>query len=157
MRLVCEPLARTPGLSGLDAVALGGEVAHLLEGVPPVAEVLGALGQGLQFMGGDFRTILRAFEVAHLGDDLVDGAVDALGLRVERIDEAPQQALTFVGELRAIRCDGLREDVYDLLDTGQGFVLVPDNPGVGLAQFGGAAEQLQGSHRRLRSVTFRCD
>ena len=29
----------------------------------------------------------------------------------------------------------------DLLDTGQGFVLVPDNPGVGFAYFGGAAEQ----------------
>ena len=45
-------VARAPCLSGLDAVALGGEVAHLLEGVPPVAEVVGPFGQGLQFMGG---------------------------------------------------------------------------------------------------------
>ena len=94
-------------------------------------------------MGGDFRSILGAFEVAHFGDDLVDGAVDALGLCVERVDEAPQQALALVGELRAIRCDGLREDVYDLLDTGQGFVVVPDNPGVCLAHLGSSAEQLK--------------
>ena len=48
-------------------------------------------------MGGDFRAILCAFKVAHFGHDLVDGTVDALGLRVERVDETSQQAIAFVG------------------------------------------------------------
>ena len=62
---------------------------------------------------------------------------------MERVDETPQQALAFVGELRSIRCNGLCEDTHGLFDAGQGFVFVPDNPGIGLAQFGGAAEQLK--------------
>ena len=135
--------ARAPGLPGLDAVALGGEITHLLEGVPPVAEVVRPFGQGLQFMGGDFRAVLCAFEVAHLRHDLVDGAVDALGLRMERVHEAPEQALALVGELRSIRCDGLCEDTHGLLDAAQGFVFVPDNPGVCLAPFRGSAEQCE--------------
>ena len=131
-------VTRAPCLSGLDAVAFGGEVAHLLEGVPPVAEVLCAFGQSLQFMGGDFGAILRAFEVAHLRDDLVNGAVDTLGLCVERVDETPQQALAFVGELRAIRRYCLSEDTHGLFDTGQGFVLVPNDTRVSVSPNSGA-------------------
>ena len=41
--------SRTPGVSGRDAVGVGGGVAQLLEGVAPVAEVPCAVGGQFQF------------------------------------------------------------------------------------------------------------
>ena len=38
-------VARAPGIAGLGTVSLGGEVAHGLEGVAPVAEVLDPVGE----------------------------------------------------------------------------------------------------------------
>ena len=80
-------------------------------------------------------------EVFHLGRDLVDAAVEALDLGVQRIHEAPEQALAFVGELRAVRCDGAGQDVDRFLDPGKRLFLVPDLAVVELFGTRGRAEQ----------------
>ena len=134
-------VARAPGIAGLGAVSLGGEVAHGLEGIAPVAEVLDPVGQAFQFARLDLGAVLFALEVFHLGRDLVDAAVEALDLGVQRIHEAPEQALAFVGELRAVRCDGTGQDVDRFLDPGKRLVLVPDLAVVELISTRGRAEQ----------------
>ena len=114
-----RPVARAPGIAGLGAVSLGGEVAHGLEGIAAVAEVLDPVGEEFQFARLDLGAVLFLAEVFHLGRDLVDTAVEALDLGVQRIHEAPEQALAFVGELRAVRCDGAGQDVDRFLDPGK--------------------------------------
>ena len=136
-----RPVARTPGIAGLCAVSLGGEVAHGLEGVAPITEVLDPVGQAFQFARLDLGAVLLLAEVFHLGRDLVDAAVEALDLCVQRIHEAPEQALAFVGELRAVRCDGAGQDVDRFLDPGKRLVFVPDLAVVELIRARGRAEQ----------------
>ena len=136
-----RPVARTPGIAGLGAVSLGGEVAHGLEGIAPVTEVLDPVGQAFQFARLDLGAVLLLAEVFHLGRDLVDAAVEALDLGVQRIHEAPEEALPFVGELRAVRCDGAGQDVDGFLDPGKRLVFVPDLAIVELVGAGGRAEQ----------------
>ena len=136
-----RPVARAPGVAGLGAVSLRGEVAHGLEGVAAIAEVPDPVGEAFEFAGLDLGAVLFAWEVFHLGRDLVDTAVEALDLGVQGIDETPEQALAFVGELRAVRCDGAGEDVDRFLDPGKRLVLVPDLAVVELAGTRGRAEQ----------------
>ena len=57
------------------------------------------------------------------------------------IDETPEQAFAFVGELRAVRCDRAGQDVDRFLDTGQRLFLVPDLAIVELVRTRGRAEQ----------------
>ena len=104
-----------PLLAGLGPVGLGGEVAELLEGVASVTEVVCALGEALELPGLDLCAVLCASEFAHLGSEAVDGAVEALDLSVEGVDEAPEEALALVGELEAVGGDVLGEDVEGLL------------------------------------------
>ena len=136
-----RPVARAPGLAGLGAVSLGGEVAHGLEGVAPVTEVLDPAGEEFEFPGLDLGAVLLFAEVFHLGRDLVDAAVEALDLGVQRIDETPEQALAFVGELRAVRCDGTGQNVDRFLDPGKRLFLVPYLSIVELVGARGRAEQ----------------
>ena len=49
------------------------------------------------------------------------------------IDEAPEQALAFVGELRAVGCDGTGQDVDGFLDPGKRLVFLDQ----GFAEQGG--------------------
>ena len=116
-------------------------VAHLLEGVAAVAEVLRAPGDALQFEGIDLGSVLGAFEVAHLGGELVDGAVDASDLGVEGVDDAPEQALALVGDLEAVGAGALGHDAEGFADGGEGVVSVPDVPGVVLAGLGVAPKR----------------
>ena len=134
-------VARTPGVAGLGAVSLGGEVAHGLEGVAAITKVLDPVGDEFQFARLDLGAVLFLAEVFHLGRDLVDAAVEALDLGVQCIDEAPEQALAFVGELRAVRCDGAGQDVDRFLDPGKRLFLVPDLAVVELVRTRGRAEQ----------------
>ena len=134
-------MARAPDLAGLDAVGFRGEVAHLFERVAAPAEVVGAVGEALELDGLDLGAVLGALEVAHLLNDAVDGAVDALSLRMKHVDEAPQQALALVRELHAVRGDALDERVHHLLDAGDGLVLVPDETVVDLVRAWGSAVQ----------------
>ena len=60
---------------------------------------------------------------------------------MQRIDEAPEQAFPFVGELRAVRCDRAGQDVDGFLDPGKRLVLVPDLAVVELVGTRGRAEQ----------------
>ena len=136
-----RPVAGAPGVAGLGAVSLGGEVAHGLEGVAAITKVLDPVGQEFQFARLDLGAVLLLAEVFHLGRDLVDTAVEALDLGVQRIHEAPKQALAFVGELRAVRCDGAGQDVDGFLDPGKRFFLVPDLAIVELVATRGRAEQ----------------
>ena len=136
-----RPVARAPGIAGLGAVSLGGEVAHGLEGIAAVAEVLDPIGQAFEFARLDLGAVLLLAEVFHLGRDLVDAAVEALDLGVQGIDETPEQALAFVGELGAIRGDRAGEDVDRFLDPGKRLVLVPDLAIVELVRTRGCAEQ----------------
>ena len=152
-----RPVARTPGIAGLGSVSLGGEIAHGLEGVAAIAEVLGAIGEAFEFAGLDLGAVLFALEVFHLGRDLVDAAVDTLDLGVQCIDETPEQALAFVGELRAVLGDGTGQDVDRFLDPGKRLLLVPDLAVVELIRTRCAAEQGGLIRKPLRSVTtFRC-
>ena len=89
----------------------------------------------------DLGAVLFTLEVFHLGRDLVDTAVEALDLGVQRIHETPEQALAFVGELRAVRCDGTGQNVDRFLDPGKRLVLVPDLSIVELFGTRGCAEQ----------------
>ena len=139
--LLCDPLRGTPGIAGLCAVSLCGEVAHGLEGVAAVTEVLDPVGQAFEFARLDLGAVLLAMEVLHFGRDLVDAAIEALDLGVQRIDEAPEEALAFVGELRAIRCDGAGQNMDRFLDSRKRLVLVPDLPVVELVRTRGCAEQ----------------
>ena len=81
----------TPGVAGVGAVPLGGGVAQPLEGVAPIAEVLCALGDSLQFPGVDLGTVLRGLQVFQLRREPVDCPVESHGLHVQRVDEAPEQ------------------------------------------------------------------
>ena len=90
-------VARAPDVAGLDAVGVGGEVAHLLEGVAAVAEVAGSVAEKLELPRLHLVAVLGALEVSHLGHDPVDGAVEAGDLGVEHVDEAPHQGLALVG------------------------------------------------------------
>ena len=89
----------------------------------------------------DLGAVLLLAEVFHVGRDLVDTAVEALDLCVQRIHEAPEQAFPFVGELRAVRCDHTGQDVDGFLDPGKRLVLVPDLAVVELVRTRGRAEQ----------------
>ena len=77
----------------------------------------------------------------HLGRDLVDAPVEALDLGVQCIDETPEQALAFVGELRAVQCDGTGQDVDRFLDPGKRLFFVPDLPVLELLRTRSCAEQ----------------
>ena len=134
-------IARTPGIAGLGTVSLGGEVAHGLEGIAPVTEVLDPVGQAFEFARLDLGAVLLALEVFHLGRDLVDAAVETLDLGVLGIDETPEQALAFVGELRTVLGDGTGQDVDRFFDPGKRLVLVPDLAIVEFVGTRGGAEQ----------------
>ena len=60
---------------------------------------------------------------------------------MQGIDETPEQALAFVGELGAVRRDGAGQNVDGFLDPGQSLLLVPDLSIVELISTGGRAEQ----------------
>ena len=127
---------RAPHAAGLDPVSVGGCVAHGLERVAPVAEVLRPVGDQLQLAGLDLGAVLFALEVLEAGHQLVGGTVEALGLGVEHVDETPEQALAFVAELRAVRSDALGEDAEGFAHRVDGVVGIPDVPAVELVALG---------------------
>ena len=92
---VCDP-RRGRHMLPVSTRYASAAAAHGLEGVAPVAEVLRPVRHKLQLAGLDLGAVLLALEVAQAGHQLVGGAVEALGLGVEHVDEAPQQALAFV-------------------------------------------------------------
>ena len=127
---------RAPGAAGRVAVLFGHCIAQGLEGVAAVAEVACAVRREFEFAGLDFGAVLRVLQVAHLRRELVDAAVESSHLGVEGVHEPPEQVLSFVGELDAVRCDVLCEDAERFADRRYGLVLVPDVPGVELVAFG---------------------
>ena len=150
-------VARAPGIAGLGAVSLGGEVAHGLEGVAAITKVLDPVGQEFQFARLDLGAVLFLAEVFHLGRDLVDTAVEALDLGVQRIHEAPKQALAFVGELRAVRCDGAGQDVDGFLDPGKSLLPRSRSRDCRTRRDQGSRRTGRPARKPLRSVmTFRC-
>ena len=133
-------VARAPDVAGLGAVCVAGEVAHLLEGVAAVAEVLGAVGQQLQLGGLHLGAVLRVLEITHVGRDAMDAPVEAVHLRVQHVDEAPHQRLALVGELRALEGDAVDDDADGLGQGLEAVVLVPDDAAVHFVALGRAAE-----------------
>ena len=121
-----RPVPRAPGVAGVLAVALGGGVPELLEGVSPVAEVLRALGDPFQLPGLDFGAVLGILQVPQFRRELVDRPVQPHRLHVQGVDEAPQQRLALVGELGAVRGDLVDEGVEDGVEAREGFRLIPD-------------------------------
>ena len=99
-------------------------------------EVLRTVGDELQLAGLDLGAVLLALEVAQAGHQLVGGAVEALGLGVDHVDEAPEQALALVAELRAVRADALGEDAEGFVHRVDGVVGIPDVAGVELVALG---------------------
>ncbi len=85
--------------------------------------------------------VLRAQEVAELGREPVDAAVEPSHLGVEAVDEAPEQGLAFVGELDAVGGNARGEDADRLAHRVEGVVAVPDLAGVELAALGRCAEE----------------
>ena len=132
-------VSRAPDIAGIGTVGVGGGVAHLLEGVAAVAEVLGAVGDELELAGLHLGAVLGGLEVAQLRGELVDGAVEAAHLGVERVDEAPHEALALVGELGAVRPHTLRQHAEGFAHRVEGVVAVPDVAGVELVALGGCA------------------
>ena len=86
-------------------------------------------------------TVLGALEVAHLRRDAVDSPVEAGDLRVQAVDEAPQQRLALVRHLRAVHGDAVHDDTDGLAEGVDGVVLVPDDAAVELAALRRCAEQ----------------
>ena len=134
---------RAPDLAGRGEVLPGDRVAHLLEGVAPVAEVLRALGDEFEFAGVDLGAVLGVHQVAHLRGEPVDAAVEAADLGVEGVDDAPEQVLALVGELEAVGGDAFREDAERFADRVHRVVCVPDLAGVELVAFRSGAEELR--------------
>ena len=128
-----RPVARAPDVAGVDAVCLGGGIAHGLERVAPVAEVPRPVGQGLELPGLHLCAVLCALQVPQLGDDAVDGAVEAGDLAVQRVHEAPQQRLALVGHLRPVYGDAIHDHTDRFRQRIQGVVVVPDVAAVELA------------------------
>ena len=62
-----------------------------------------------------------------------------LGLGVDHVDEAPQEALALVGELGAVRPDAFAEDAEGFEHRVDGVVGIPDVPGVELVALGRCA------------------
>ena len=128
-----------PHGAGLDAVGGGGGVAHGLEGVAPSGEVLRTVRHKLELARLDLGAVLLALQVAQSGQQLVGGAVETLGLAVEHVDEAPEQALAFVGELGSVGTDALCEDAEGFAHRVERVVGVPDVAGVELVALGRCA------------------
>ena len=84
--LTCDPLRGAPCVAGLCAVGVCGDVAHRLEGVSAVAEVLCSIDQQLKLVRLHLRAVLCGLELLHLGHDAVDGAVEAGDLAVQHVD-----------------------------------------------------------------------
>ena len=99
------------------------------------------MGDELQLPGVDFRAVLGAFEVAHLGREAVDAAVEPSHLGVEAVDEAPEQGFALVAELEAVR-GRVAEDAERYADCAERASFVPDLAGVELAALGGCAVEL---------------
>ena len=84
-------VARPPGLSGLDAVALSAARSRIFSKASRRSPRLRA------------RSVRVSSSWAETSEPYpVDGAVEAPGLRVEGVDETPEQALALVGELGAV-------------------------------------------------------
>ena len=141
VRAGVRSVARAPDVAGVYAVRFGGGVAHLLERVAAVAEVARPVCQGLELDGLHLGAVLGAFEVSHLRDDPVDGAVEPGDLAVQHVDEAPQQRFALVGELRPLDGDARHDDADGLGERLGGVVLVPDVAAVELTALGASAEE----------------
>ena len=142
---VCETLraaSRAPGVAGVCAVGVGHCVAHLLERVAPVAEVLRAVGDQLELAGLDFGAVLAGLKVAQLRAEPVDAAVEAPDLGVEGVHEPPEEALAFVGHLEPVRSHPFGQDAERFAHRAGGVVFVPDLAGVELVALGLRAEEL---------------
>ena len=122
-------------------IGVGGDVAQRLEGVAPVAQVVRPLCELLELERGDLGAVLGAFEVAHLGNQLVDRAVEALDLGVQHVGEAPEQRLELVMHLGALDGDALDHDRDGFGQRELGFRAVPGLAGVEVVPVGVASEQ----------------
>ena len=69
--LVWEPRRGRQVLPVSDAVVVGHCIAHPLEGVAAVAEVLGAVGKEFEFAGLDLGAVLLVLEVADAGEEAI--------------------------------------------------------------------------------------
>ncbi len=90
------------GVNGGVKMYRRGGVAHCLEGVAAGGEVLRAVCDEFQLARLDLGAVLLALQVAEFRHQLVGCPVETLGLAVEHVDEAPEQALALVGELGAV-------------------------------------------------------
>ena len=131
-----------PDAAGLGPVVVGHRVAHQLEGVAAGVEVLGAVGDEFELAGLDFGAVLLVLEVAEVGHEAISSAVESLCLSVEHVDEAPEEAFAFVGELGSDCADAVCEDLEGSVDGVDGVGFVPDVPGVGFVGLGGSGEEL---------------
>ena len=106
VRLVCEPVPRAPCVTGLSTVGVGGDVAHLLEGVAAVAEALRPVREGLQFPCLHLRCRPARVSRSRISGVMRSTARSSLcDLTVQHVDEAPHQRLALVGHLRAVDGD----------------------------------------------------
>ena len=135
--------SRAPGVAGLRAIGVGYSVAHLLERVAPVAEVLRAVGDEFQLAGLDFGAVLRGLEVAQLRAEPIDAAVESADLGVEGVHEPPEEALALVCELEAIGSDARCDDAERFAHRVHRVVCVPDLAGVELVAFRCRAVELR--------------
>ena len=95
--LVCEPRRGPPHAAGLDPVVRRRLRRAWSRRRRAGGEVLRPVGDEFQLAGLDLGAVLLALEVAQFRHQLVGGAVEALRLGVEHVDETPQQALALVG------------------------------------------------------------
>ena len=129
-------VAGPPDFAGGAAVGFGGGVAQGLEGVAAAAEVLRAVRHQLQLAGLDLGAVLGARQLLEFRGEPVDAAVEALGLGMEHVDEAPEQALAFVGKLHSVGANAFGEDAEGLAHGRNGVVGIPDVAAVELVALG---------------------
>ena len=129
-------VARALGIAGLGAVSLGGKVAHSLEGVAAVAEVLDPVGEEFQFARLDLGAVLLLAEIFHLGRDFIDTAVEALDMTpsvstLQRLTLSMHECWESLGPetLGSIReAEGIPQDATTASVSLDG-VMVPLRPG----------------------------
>ena len=105
--LAAHELVREAAEKGGSSPAWALDLNYLIRlvGASEATEASTPVGVSPQFAGVDLGAVVGALEVAHLRHELVATAVEMTHLGVEGVDDPPEQAFAFVGEMHAVGSD----------------------------------------------------
>ena len=126
-------LAGAPGQIGETLVGEGRGVGQAVEGERTVVEIARLVGLLGKIGVADFGPVLGVDEFAQFAGHVVDALLQALGLRVEDMDEAVEELVAVRGQRRAVGREPGRDDLHDVIDGSVGVFRVVDRAGVRFA------------------------